>query len=121
MKKAGTLTPKQRQFAILFCDYPFEKNSVLAEKAGITEVYASKLKKMPEFQAFLAELLEDRWKDAGIKARKKMMELAFEKDDYKAIEFLLRTNGLNPVQKVESEVKELVITITGEEDETEFR
>lgn len=119
MKKPGTLTKLQALIALTMADNPYETQTKIAEMVGTTKEYVSEVKHKPEFQDYLQELLDERWSDLGRKARKQMEQLV-DNGDYRAVEFVLKTTGLNPTTKIEADVKEeLVVNITGELNDSE--
>ena len=115
MPKTG-LTERQKQIAKKLADEPFKTQALMAEELGTTPGYISRLKARDEFKEYLQYVLDENWKEYGVFARRKMKELA-ENGDYRAVEFICKTNNLNPAQKIEGEINtNLVIKITGEEE-----
>ena len=114
MPKTG-LTPKQKLIAYKLANEPFKTQNKIAEELNTTAQYISKCKVKDEFKAYLQEILDDNWKKYGREAREKMVELA-RQGDYRAIEFICKTNDLNPAQKIEGTLStEIVINITDDD------
>ena len=115
MPKTG-LTAKQKMIAYKLANEPFKTQNKIAEELNTTPQYISKCRKSDEFKAYLQQCLDDNWKEAGIKARKQMEQLA-DQGDFRAIEFICKTNDLNPATKVEGNINhEIVINIIDEEN-----
>ena len=79
---------------------PLLSQNQIAEMCNTSAVYISKLKHNAAFNAYLDECIDEVWKDYGRRARKQMAMLA-DSGDYRAVEFLLKANGVNPTTKVE--------------------
>lgn len=109
------LSRKQKAVAEYIAQYPFESKKEVAEKFGVhyNTVY-NWIKLNAEFQEYMEECANQAFKQSAIGARK-MMEALMERGNYRATEFILRANGINPVERVESVNNDIHITIDDEE------
>jgi len=109
------LTKKQTAFLETYINNPLKSNAELARMSEVSEKQVCHWKKDPEFQAELQRRLDENWKEYGVFARQKMVELA-DKGDYRAVEFLAKTNGLNPAQQVNVDANVKTISVTIDEE-----
>lgn len=111
------MTNLQITIAQTIAENPLRTDADIARLLGVSKEYLCKLKRKPEWQEYLQHCLDLQWREYGQRARKQMSQLA-DNGDYRAIEFLLKTNGINPATKVEADVNaQVVVNIV---DDTEY-
>ena len=72
----------------------------------------------PVFIAFYDQRLKDEWAASGRKAQRIMNQL-MESGDYRATEYILKCNGIAPIEKVEQDLTISYRIDYGEDDSTE--
>ena len=105
------LKPKQRELAELMVLKPEMNNVDYAKEVGIDIKTLYKWKKTDEFQAYMHELCQIKFKSLEELAIQKLQE-NIEKRNQKAIEYALDYLGYKATQKVEADVNtDINITI----------
>ena len=97
------MTKRQMQVAEMMALHPEWSDAELARQLGINKATICVMKKKPGFKEYFNYCLDLQWKEYGKKARKQMADLA-DAGDYRAIEFILKANGVNPSQIIEANV-----------------
>lgn len=90
--------------------HPEWSDAEVSRQLGAARATICNLRKREEFKRYLEECTNKQWAEAGRKARKQMEQLA-DAGDFRAIEFILKTNGINPSNIIEANVNEVVVTI----------
>ena len=111
------LKARQLQLIEAMMANPMVPDVELARQIGINRNTVREWKNKPEFQEELRMRLAEKWKDAELMAMETMQTLAREKD-FRAVKYILDSQGYAPVQKIEADVKtDIVINIGEDEDE----
>lgn len=110
------LKPRQLELIDALLANPMETDVKLAEELGINRNTVREWKKKPEFQEEYRARLAEKWRDSELMAMEVMQTLAREKD-FRAVKYLLDSQGYAPAQKIEADVKsDIVIQIGYDED-----
>lgn len=96
------LKSKEKQLAELMCLEPSLRNVDYAQRCGISEKSVYVYKAKPEFQEYLSELCNKRFKSMEALAISKLKE-EIEDNNFKAIQYLL--DGLGYKAKEQQEVQ----------------
>lgn len=99
-RRSGGIPTEQVKFALLdWVEDPFQSKKEIAERWGIER--GAFIRAIRVYQPWLEKESERVWRAKKPLAMRKMEELALNDKNFKALEFILRSNGINPVQKVE--------------------
>ena len=93
------LKPKQMKLAELMVAEPNTKNIEYAEKIGISEKTFYTYKADPEFQEYLTQLCQERFKDMERLAMKELRK-AVSNGNFKAISYVLDGLGYKAEDKI---------------------
>lgn len=85
--------------AKLMAEEPFLNQTELAERVKRSRSWVNGEVNKPEFQALLEKFSNDIWSRNKIRAMRTCEKMA-ERGQWKAVEFLLRANGINPEQRI---------------------
>lgn len=108
------LKPKQKALIEAIISNPNLPHTELAELVGINRNTITTWKRLPEFQAALAERIKEVWKDSEVIAVATMRKLATD-GDFKASKYILDSLGYAPTQKIEADLNTDIIINIGEE------
>lgn len=107
-------TPNMRKGIDAMMAYPFATYEEIGNIVGCSGAAVKSWKRHPLFQEELDKRLREEWSGARRMAQKQMMILA-ENGDYRAIQYILDSNGYQAPQKIE--LNNNVIKVTVDEDE----
>lgn len=107
--KASEPTGKVRQCLLEYIENPFQEQKALAEKWGIRPSNFARMKR--NWKDWMNEQSDLIWRDSKHKAYRMMEKRAFRDGNVKALEFILRSNGVNPEQKISVDNSEIKVTI----------
>lgn len=110
------LKPKQRLAAEISVSEPDLSGMKIAERVGVDVNTYYKWKKNPEFQDYVHELCQIRFKNIEAIAIKKLKENV-NKGNQKSIEYVLNYMGFKPEEKIDITSGDICINITGEEND----
>lgn len=109
-----TLTPRMKKGIEYRLAHPNATNLEVAEYLGCHPKTVDKWKYHELYQEELNKRLEEEWKAYRLPAQKKMKELA-DNGDYRAVAYILDSNGLSAPQQIEVNTNTIKISI--DEDE----
>ena len=104
-KRKGFSEQQQKALALLTCGKGLTYTAI-AEEINVDRKTLWRWLNEPQYASFQQELdkiNDERWKATVDAARAAAVRL-IEKDNQKMVEFVLRTEGYNPTQKVEAEI-----------------
>lgn len=107
------MTARRKQICEYYALNPYTSYKKLGEMFHMSANCVEKMMKDEECLAYMDEIAMKEWKNYKKKAMRTMEALA-ERGNYKATEFILRANGVNPEQKVEVATNDIHITIDDE-------
>lgn len=113
------MTKKQRLLVEALALNPTLSDAEVCRKFDVTCASVCRWRQMPEFAEALKKRQEEVWSEYGDKCRKFMFDLA-SNGDYRAIEFILKTTGLNPTQKVDASISGDINLIIDDNDQFNF-
>lgn len=120
-KREKKLTPKQKLAIELLTSGTGMKYKDIAAEVGVNPKTLWDWRNEPEFTHFQEELkrAEDEWLFAALDAARASAMRLVAGDNQKMTEFILKTGGYNPTQKIEADVStNIVINIGDDEDDT---
>lgn len=113
MAREKTLSAKQRKAIEMLTSGEGYKLGDIAEEVGVNFKTLWRWRNEPEFAHFQAEIEQinnERW-EATVDAAREGAKKLVKEGNQKMIEFVLKNAGYNPTQKVEADVKEIIINI----------
>lgn len=115
-RRGGGIPTEQVKFALLdWVEDPFQSKNEIADRWGIDR--GAFVRALRIYGPWLEKESERVWRAKKPLAMRKMEELALNEKNFKALEFILRSNGINPVQKVEGG-QDINVTVTAPKLET---
>lgn len=100
----------------LINENPLAKTAEIAKHFGLHFNTVYNWFQSPVFIKYYDDRLKEEWAASGRKAQRMMNQL-MESGDYKATEYILKCNGIAPVEKIEQDIN-LNYTIDYGEDES---
>lgn len=114
MSKAPRKTLSARQMKGVYLHAIELKNGKeIAAECGVSEQSVCKWKKNPLWQEEVDKLLKEEWRESCKSLQKKMIEKA-EKGEYKALEYILNSNGYSQPQEININSDTIKVTIDDE-------
>lgn len=105
-----TLTKNMQVGAELMIAHPNWTYQQIADEIGIKEVTIRKWKHHELFNEYLEKRLAEEWRDYRKSAQKKMKELA-DNGDYRAVAYILDSNGYSAPQQIEVNTNTITVSL----------
>lgn len=115
--KRTELTAKQVKAAYMYAIELKSFNDISAE-LGVSRQSLWKWKNDPRWQKEVDRILKEEWREACKSLQKKMIKKA-EDGEFKALEYVLNSNGYKAPEVVEVAQKTISVSITDDEDTEE--
>lgn len=115
--KRTELTAKQVKAAYMYAIELKSFNDISAE-LGVSRQSLWKWKNDPRWQKEVDKILKEEWREACKSLQKKMIKKA-EDGEFKALEYVLNSNGYKAPEVVEVAQKTISVSITDDEDTEE--
>lgn len=109
------LKTKQKQLAEIMVAEPNLSNEKYSERVGIDPTTLYRWKKNDEFNEYVHELCQSRFKDMEKMAMQKLRE-HIEKGNWKATQYVLDGLGYKPEDKIDIRNGEININVVGDDE-----
>lgn len=104
---------KMRMALLDYVEDPFQKKKEISARWGIN--HAQFLRAIKTYDTWICKESERVWRSKKPQMMRKMEELAIDDKNFKALEFVLRSLGVNPTQNVDT-TQEIILNIGKKED-----
>ena len=104
---------KMRMALLDYVEDPFQKKKEISARWGIN--HSQFLRAIKVYDTWIQKESERVWRSKKPQMMRKMEELAVDDKNFKALEFVLRSLGVNPSQNVDT-TQEIILNIGKKED-----
>ena len=111
-----TLTARQKRGAYMHA-IELKTGKEIAAECGVSEQSVCAWKKNELWQAEVDRLLKEEWKDACKELQKIMIKKARKDEDFKALEYVLNSNGYKAPEEFSIEQKTITVSIDEDDEE----